>query len=488
MRTDLTRARRWRLGRSERKALTVTVVAAVAAGLLGLAFRLEGPQSGGGAPPAEPPRAGAVPPTPRQVPADARPPLADAPVADVADARGPAPGVRVAGPDPPAEQAASAPLGGEARVRVHGRVLRAGLPVAGYDLAFHARGSGLEGDDEDWDFTDEQGRYEVLLAPGSYLVLNDTAGPWTADVAVPGDRDELAVDIELAQGVIRGRVLRAGTGAALTDAALTALRADLPRTDALTQAALTRGGVARSGADGSFELQGLSPGRYLVLAEHRGLATASAAVALTGASAADAATVEGVELVLSRGHTLRGVVRGPAGLPAAHPPVSMELFVHPGARLASLGALLPSRKCRTRADGEFELEGLAPGPYVVFAVGQAGGCAVALRARLDLRPEGPPLELQAERCGRLLVTVSRADGTPLPGATLDLRLPDGSCAVASRTWLELGCRSDADGRIELDDVAPGVYRIAAGHGGRLGRAREVQIRSGAGTEATLVVD
>ena len=85
-------------------------------------------------------------------------------------------------------------------VRVHGLVLRDGRPAANYDLVFQTMGFGPDNEEEDWDFTDENGRYEVELPPACYVVRNDDEGPWLANVVVPKGKDELVLNIDLPLG------------------------------------------------------------------------------------------------------------------------------------------------------------------------------------------------------------------------------------------------------------------------------------------------
>jgi len=82
-------------------------------------------------------------------------------------------------------------------VRVSGRVLRDGRPLEDYDLEFRATSAGLEPGSGDWDFTAEDGRYEVWLAPGEYLVANGD-GAELARVVVPADRAERTLDLDSA--------------------------------------------------------------------------------------------------------------------------------------------------------------------------------------------------------------------------------------------------------------------------------------------------
>ena len=84
-------------------------------------------------------------------------------------------------------------------VRVHGQVRRSGVPVEGFDLSFREPGSGQdEENEEDWSFTDEDGRYEVeLRAERRYVVVDDDDESYVTEVAVPGGESELVLDIYL---------------------------------------------------------------------------------------------------------------------------------------------------------------------------------------------------------------------------------------------------------------------------------------------------
>jgi len=88
-------------------------------------------------------------------------------------------------------------------VRVSGRVRRAGRALANYSLAFHDLGAGPDADKADWDFTDEDGRYEVRVPPADYRVLDEDHGVWLTNVAVPSGRPEQVLDIELPIGLVR---------------------------------------------------------------------------------------------------------------------------------------------------------------------------------------------------------------------------------------------------------------------------------------------
>lgn len=81
------------------------------------------------------------------------------------------------------------------RVRVRGQVRARGAPAADRDLSFRS----LDRPDlEDWDFTDDEGRYEVALPPGTYDVACEDAEQerWLARVIVPACSFDLTVDLQ----------------------------------------------------------------------------------------------------------------------------------------------------------------------------------------------------------------------------------------------------------------------------------------------------
>jgi hypothetical protein len=102
-----------------------------------------------------------------------------------------------------------APSPDEGFVLVRGRVRRCGLPVGRLELDFVPASAALDDDEDedDWDLSDEDGRFEVELAPGSYVVRND-GGAWLGDVTVPAGVAELAIDLQLPLGELRGRAAR----------------------------------------------------------------------------------------------------------------------------------------------------------------------------------------------------------------------------------------------------------------------------------------
>ena len=84
-----------------------------------------------------------------------------------------------------------------ALVLVQGQVRRRGRPLAGYDLAFHTLGKGVAEREADWDFTDEEGRYQVRLPAARYLVRNEDEERWLGGVVVPEGEGRVVIDLDL---------------------------------------------------------------------------------------------------------------------------------------------------------------------------------------------------------------------------------------------------------------------------------------------------
>ena len=84
----------------------------------------------------------------------------------------------------------------EARVLVQGHAYYCGFALAGWELTFHP--SGLDPHLEtDWDITDDDGHFEVLLPVASYTVRSTDGGTWAADLLVPPGEHGLTVDFDL---------------------------------------------------------------------------------------------------------------------------------------------------------------------------------------------------------------------------------------------------------------------------------------------------
>lgn len=79
---------------------------------------------------------------------------------------------------------------------MRGQVCRAGRPLTGYGVSFLALAPGRDPEESDWDFTDEEGRYEVELRAARYVVRDENGTDVTAAVVLT-DGKEFSLDIDL---------------------------------------------------------------------------------------------------------------------------------------------------------------------------------------------------------------------------------------------------------------------------------------------------
>jgi hypothetical protein len=123
--------------------------------------------------------------------------------------------------------------------------------------------------------------------------------------------------------------------------------------------------AARSGPDGGYEIQGVPPGRFRVLARkagfsnmttHPGQLNDGVMIDLDAGGA-----VSGVDLVMRPTGTIAGRVLRPDGTPVAQARVGVQVR-QPDGKLMGLQA-----PTVTGADGRYRLENTPPGSYVVTA-------------------------------------------------------------------------------------------------------------------------
>ncbi len=82
---------------------------------------------------------------------------------------------------------------------VQGHVVHRGKAIAGWELTFHPTGSELR-PETDWDITDDDGHFEVLLPVASYTVRSGAGGPWASRLLVPPGVHKLTIDFVLPPG------------------------------------------------------------------------------------------------------------------------------------------------------------------------------------------------------------------------------------------------------------------------------------------------
>ncbi len=213
---------------------------------------------------------------------------------------------------------------------------------------------------------------------------------------------------------------------------------------------------ARSGADGRFELRGLSPGDYTLQVRAAGYATERVdPVKVSGKGAPEPVTV-----VLAPGVAISGTVVKRAGGPAE----GWMVLARPSA--GSGGAGPGPGTDPTGPDGFFLLDGLKAGQsYDLQLIGSAPGLG-PVRKGVVAPAEG--VELTVTGTGRIEgVALDAKSGEPLPSFTVSYE-PDRGMGGMVRV-MRVGGRTfgtgqkqlveSPDGRFVLDDVPAGTWRV-----------------------------
>jgi len=199
---------------------------------------------------------------------------------------------------------------------------------------------------------------------------------------------------------------------------------------------------ARSASDGSFQLDEVADGRYLLAAEAEGYAEGKSRrpVVVTGEP------VEGLEVLLPRGADLVGKVTG----------LDREDLW----RLQVQAQDEDGRSYPAKLDtaGRYELRTLPLGNWLVKA--SLGGGERQAQARAELRQGGEVVERNLEFDERLRLSGSVLFlDEPLPAARVALR--------GERLAVERAVLTDHQGRFELEDLEPDTYWLGVSHSRKL---------------------
>jgi len=297
-----------------------------------------------------------------------------------------------------------------------------------------------------------EGEKAFQSADGTFELTDVPAGKWKVVASAPGYRPAEVAGIEIGEGEtkeggilslkrgasVSGRILdpRRGTGVPNASVSWSEGSGASQFPVAAAIARFTGDGTAVStDADGRYRLDGLSPGKVIISAEHPDYLDVSRQVEVE-----DEATVD---LTLSLGGSIAGAVVGKDGRSAV-----------PGAQvsLADPGGLLDMANDTSRSDaaGNFLFEHLKPGRYRVSAKSNAGSTSskevvLAESQRLD----GVQLEMQGG-------AVIRGSVSGLPAGKLG-----GIRIYASGENYEDNSTTADDGRFTLSDVPAGVLRLYA---------------------------
>ncbi|MEO8845568.1 MAG: sigma-70 family RNA polymerase sigma factor, partial [Kofleriaceae bacterium] len=278
--------------------------------------------------------------------------------------------------------------------------------------------------------SDPSGHYELCRPLTSIVVTFAANGFGTVTTEFEGI-GTIHRDLVLApEGVIIGRVVHAATGVADANVIVTSAAARGDDTGITPTSTKTAG-------EGHFQIGGLAPGRYRVVATAAGLGSARVETYVLGAS-----TRELVITVDERARVLGKVML--AGAPLA------------GVEVTSLGPanLVDAAPVFSQEDGSFAIDGVPHGllHWAVrgYRVKSPSSTSVSA-ARLD------GVVLEVEPGARLRGTVT-SSGQPVAGAIVEYWHNEWSHGV-SRT--SKTTTTDRNGAYVLDDVTPGPSQIQA---------------------------
>lgn len=211
-----------------------------------------------------------------------------------------------------------------------------------------------------------------------------------------------------------------------------------------------------SATDGTYVLENLDPGSYILLARSPGMApTWSSSFMLQRED------VSGIDVMMQSGASIEGRVVDADGKPLANTVVSLHGNDYDPEQVDSLfGAAIndpnnvPKLEVRTGADGRFVMENAYLGSVQLFVQHQTH---MPTLLPLDLR-EGQVAQagdIQLYRGATIFGTVFGPDGKFLAGGTVNLGRKDGA-SFFNRT-----VTVDARGRYRFDGLRAGTYEVVA---------------------------
>ncbi|HEX6202470.1 MAG TPA: carboxypeptidase-like regulatory domain-containing protein, partial [Thermoanaerobaculia bacterium] len=279
--------------------------------------------------------------------------------------------------------------------------------------------------------TDDDGRFEIENVPPGAVRLAASGGGFR-----PGE----ASGIELAPGERRDGVrIELQRGGTLVGRVLAPDGQPLPNALVQVSANLLWGGIeGRTDGDGRYRLPGLPEGVLQVRAEH------SDFVATIREITAGEGEIQ-LDLQLGAGHRVSGRVVDAGGAPIA------------GARVMLGGQMVRGllRPATTRADGSFELDGVAPGLWQLSAAKEGW---VQAEEPLRLEIDGPVagVELRLTAGAAVVGHVRGVDlaeiGRLRVAAGAEDRAPGGDTRIGT---------VDYEGGYRVDGLTPGRWRVMA---------------------------
>ncbi|MBI1852875.1 MAG: carboxypeptidase regulatory-like domain-containing protein [Planctomycetes bacterium] len=309
--------------------------------------------------------------------------------------------------------------------------------------------------------TDADGRYHVThVIPGDKAVVVAAPGFVTGrkgDIKVEEGHETSGIDVSLVTGaVIGGRVLDFEK----SPVPQASIVVDVNPMDFLKTGSFERQST-QSDADGRFRLIDLGPDPVNLSITKQGLRKVQRKGVKPGG--------DELEIVMGRGACLAGKVVDATthdGL------ASFTIKVSRANAMATMMSGTPTEKLNqafTATDGDFEFCGLEAGTYAIEVT--ADGYARSKLDKVEVTEDGRTGDLVVEmRTGCVIqgVVLSKADGKPIPGATVTLgeasAMGDFMTVLSAKTDEDLpSSRSIADGSFTLTRVPPGTVNLIAIH-------------------------
>lgn len=318
-------------------------------------------------------------------------------------------------------------------VVVRGRVLyRDGTPVPDIGVVVKNGRSTVQ--------SDSNGAFELHGVPaGRVTLIVSAAGrrPEEQEITAPADDVKLILP---RPGRIEGRVVDRATRQPLTD-----FQVEIGSTrvgNMVTSSSDFRREFHAD--DGSFALENVAVGGVELIASAAGYIP----LRRSGIDVEEGKTVASVELALDRGTRLTGRVIDPDGNPLAGASVQLD----PSRIARPFGGGSPGMwQAQTDSNGEFALDGLAPGETSILFNKQG---FLFKRKIFEITDKDARVEIQLMRGKNLRGIVVDEAGSPVAAADVSV-----SSAAADARWS--GARSDADGSFTLEGLANTRYAVTA---------------------------
>lgn len=316
--------------------------------------------------------------------------------------------------------------------------------------------------------TDVDGKFEFVSVPAGIpleLAIDATGYPkeWREVEVRAGQRHEFTIRLDEGSRLI-GRV-RAENGMPVLGARVTAreisVRVDAKdpqKVDGMLTEATTDG-------EGRFQLRGLLPGRYIVIASHPDFVRAL----LDDVTVPTGTMQLPTDLVLRNGARIEGIVVDATGEPIPGAELGLRrttAFGQNGVGFTPKSAeTLGGWRIEAAEDGRFRSQPLPPGTFDVVA-SKTGYVQVQ---QTKVAPGRGELRLTLKKRGGIEgIVVAAADGQPIVEFEVAAIRPFDMQSLLDPTFFEHVRHAfivHKEGRFLLDDVAPGKYTLAVTAGG-----------------------